>query len=217
MILKLMSNFTNGLVRENPTFKLLLGMCPTLATSLAVFNGIGMGLAATFVLVGSNVIISLIRKFIPNKIRIPCFIVVIATFVTIVDLYMAAFLPDLHNVLGVFVPLIVVNCIILARAEAFAYKNGPVASALDGLGMGLGFTLSLILLSAIREVIGTGVFFSAPDLGFAGIQIFPERFAASILVQPVGGFLVLGLVLTALNLIENKRKAKALKRGDSVA
>ncbi len=215
--MKLMSNFTNGLVRENPTFKLLLGMCPTLATSLAVFNGIGMGLAATFVLVGSNVIISLIRKFIPNKIRIPCFIVVIATFVTIVDLYMAAFLPDLHNVLGVFVPLIVVNCIILARAEAFAYKNGPVASALDGLGMGLGFTLSLILLSAIREVIGTGVFFSAPDLGFAGIQIFPERFAASILVQPVGGFLVLGLVLTALNLIENKRKAKALKRGDSVA
>ena len=151
--MKLMSNFTNGLVRENPTFKLLLGMCPTLATSLAVFNGIGMGLAATFVLVGSNVIISLIRKFIPNKIRIPCFIVVIATFVTIVDLYMAAFLPDLHNVLGVFVPLIVVNCIILARAEAFAYKNGPVASALDGLGMGLGFTLSLILLSAIREVI----------------------------------------------------------------
>ena len=217
MILKLMSNFTNGLVRENPTFKLLLGMCPTLATSLAVFNGIGMGLAATFVLVGSNVIISLIRKFIPNKIRIPCFIVVIATFVTIVDLYMAAFLPDLHNVLGVFVPLIVVYCIILARAEAFAYKTGPVASALDGLGMGLGFTLSLILLSAIREVIGTGVFFSAPDLGFAGIQIFPERFAASILVQPVGGFLVLGLVLTALNLIENKRKAKALKRGDSVA
>lgn len=217
MILKLMSNFTNGLVRENPTFKLLLGMCPTLATSLAVFNGIGMGLAATFVLVGSNVIISLIRKFIPNKIRIPCFIVVIATFVTIVDLYMAAFLPDLHNVLGVFVPLIVVNCIILARAEAFAYKNGPVASALDGLGMGLGFTLSLILLSTIREVIGTGVFFSAPDLGFAGIQIFPERFAASILVQPVGGFLVLGLVLTALNLIENKRKAKVLKRGDSVA
>ncbi len=215
--MKLMSNFTNGLVRENPTFKLLLGMCPTLATSLAVFNGIGMGLAATFVLVGSNVIISLIRKFIPNKIRIPCFIVVIATFVTIVDLYMAAFLPDLHNVLGVFVPLIVVNCIILARAEAFAYKNGPVASALDGLGMGLGFTLSLILLSTIREVIGTGVFFSAPDLGFAGIQIFPERFAASILVQPVGGFLVLGLVLTALNLIENKRKAKVLKRGDSVA
>ena len=142
---------------------------------------------------------------------------VIATFVTIVDLYMAAFLPDLHNVLGVFVPLIVVNCIILARAEAFAYKNGPVASALDGLGMGLGFTLSLILLSTIREVIGTGVFFSAPDLGFAGIQIFPERFAASILVQPVGGFLVLGLVLTALNLIENKRKAKVLKRGDSVA
>ena len=215
--MKLMSNFTNGLVRENPTFKLLLGMCPTLATSLAVFNGIGMGLAATFVLVGSNVIISLIRKFIPNKIRIPCFIVVIATFVTIVDLYMAAFLPDLHNVLGVFVPLIVVNCIILARAEAFAYKNGPVASALDGLGMGIGFTLSLILLSTIREVIGTGVFFSAPDLGFAGIQIFPERFAASILVQPVGGFLVLGLVLTALNLIENKRKAKVLKRGDSVA
>lgn len=215
--MKLMSNFTNGLVRENPTFKLLLGMCPTLATSLAVFNGIGMGLAATFVLVGSNVIISLIRKFIPNKIRIPCFIVVIATFVTIVDLYMAAFLPDLHNVLGVFVPLIVVNCIILARAEAFAYKNGPVASALDGLGMGLGFTLSLILLSTIREVIGTGVFFSAPDLGFAGIQIFPERFAASILVQPVGGFLVLGLVLTALNLIENKRKAKVLKRGDLVA
>jgi len=210
--LSLMSNFTNGLLKENPTFKLLLGMCPTLATSLAVFNGLGMGLAATFVLVGSNIIISLIRKVIPNKIRIPCFIVVIATFVTIVELFMSAFLPDLHSVLGVFVPLIVVNCIILARAEAFAYKNGLVASALDGLGMGLGFTGSLTLISAIREILGTGVFFSAPDLGFAGIRIFPESFAASIMIQPVGGFLVLGLVLTALNLIGKKQNKKAAER-----
>ncbi|MEA4885042.1 MAG: electron transport complex subunit E, partial [Clostridia bacterium] len=170
--------FTNGIYKENPTFRLLLGMCPTMAASIAVSNGIGMGIAATFVLVGSNLIISLIRKAIPDEIRIPCFIVVIATFVTIVDLSMAAYLPELHKVLGVFVPLIVVNCIILARAEAFAYKNGPAASLMDGLGMGIGFTLALTILGVIREPLGTGVLLAAPDLGFAGIRLFASEYGA---------------------------------------
>ena len=206
----LLAIFKNGLTDENPTFKLLLGMCPTMATSLAIFNGIGMGIAATFVLVGSNLIISLIKKFIPDNIRIPCFIVVIATFVTVVDLVMAAYLPDLHSVLGVFVPLIVVNCIILARAEAFAYKNKPLPAIIDGIGMGLGFTMALIVLSAIREVLGTGVILNMPDLGFAGFRLFPERFAASVMIQPVGGFIVMGLTLLVLNM----RKINKKKRDD---
>ena len=146
------SEFTKGIIKENPTFRLLLGMCPTLATSLAVSNAIGMGLAATFVLVGSNVIISALRRVTPEKIRIPIFIVVIATFVTTVDLIMAAFVPGLHEVLGIFIPLIVVNCIIFARAEAFAFQHGVMDSLADGLGMGLGFTLALSALSAIREL-----------------------------------------------------------------
>ena len=144
----------NGIVTENPTFRLVLGMCPTLAITTTVSNGLGMGLAATFVLICSNLVISLLRNFIPDKIRIPAFIVVIATFVTIVQLLLQAFIPALYESLGVFIPLIVVNCIIFARAESFASKNPPLESACDGLGMGLGFTLAITLLSAIRELLG---------------------------------------------------------------
>jgi electron transport complex protein RnfE len=207
-----LSVFSNGLVRENPTFRLLLGMCPTIAVSLAVFNGLGMGLAATFVLIGSNLFVSLLRKATPNEIRIPIFVVVIATFVTVVDLVMNAYLPQLHAVLGVFVPLIVVNCIILARAEAFASKNGPGASLIDGLGMGFGFTIALVMLSAIREPLGTGVLFAAPDLGFEGIRLFPREFAAAVVTQPVGGFISLGLLIGAVNVISDRNKKRRAER-----
>ncbi|MBU2221083.1 MAG: electron transport complex subunit RsxE, partial [Candidatus Omnitrophica bacterium] len=148
--------FIKGVIKENPTFVLALGLCPTLAVSVSVINGIGMGIASTFVLLGSNIIISLIRNFIPGKIRIPCFIVVIATFVTITELAMKAYSPALNRALGIYVPLIVVNCIVLGRAEAFASKNNLLNCLLDGLGMGIGFTLALILISAIRELLGTG-------------------------------------------------------------
>src|SRR3989338_3437808 len=153
---KLFSEFLKGVTVENPTFALVLGLCPTLAVSTSVSNAIGMGVAATFVLLGSNVIISLVRKLIPDQIRIPCFIVIIATFVTIVELTMKAYAPELSKALGIFVPLIVVNCIVLGRAEAFACKEGVLASILDALGMGIGFTLALILISGIREMFGNG-------------------------------------------------------------
>jgi electron transport complex protein RnfE len=205
-----LNEFKRGLWVESPVFVLLIGMCPTMIASTAVSNALGMGLAATFVLVGSNFFISLLRKFIPDKIRIPCFIVVIATFVTIVDLSMAAYLPDLHRVLGVFVPLIVVNCIILARAEAYAYKNGVIYSIMDGFGMGFGFTLAVIILATIREPIATGVILSAPDFGFGGLFLFPAKFAASLIAQPVGGFMTLGFVLAAINGLTNKKKAQAV-------
>ncbi|NPV53314.1 MAG: electron transport complex subunit E [Firmicutes bacterium] len=200
------SDFKNGIGNENPTFRLLIGMCPVLATSLAITNGIGMGIAATFVLVGSNVIVSLLRSFIPPKIRIPCFVVVIASFVTIVDLVMAAFTPGLHKVLGIFIPLIVVNCIILARAEAFASKNPVVNSLADGLGMGLGFTLALTLLSAIRELVGTGTILAAPDFGFAGIHIFNKDLAPVMMLLPPGAFITLGLLIGLINTL-TRRKA----------
>jgi electron transport complex protein RnfE len=151
--------FFNGIIPENPTFRLVLGTCPTLAVTSSALNGLGMGAAATFVLVCSNIAISLLRKFIPDQVRIPAFIVVICTFVTMVQLLMQAFLPSLYESLGIFIPLIVVNCIILARAEAFASKNGPVLSAADGLGMGIGFTLALTLIGTIRELIGSGSVF----------------------------------------------------------
>lgn len=199
-------DFTNGLFKENPTFRLVLGMCPTLAVTTAVANGIGMGFAAAFVLVGSNLMISLIRKMVPDKIRIPVYIVVIATFVTIIDLTMAATVPGIHQVLGIFIPLIVVNCIIMARAEAFASKNPPLNSIADGLGMGLGFTGALVLLSTIREALGTGVILSAPDFGFDGIRLFSEDYAALIMILPPGGFLTLGLLLGFFNSLSARRK-----------
>lgn len=206
--MNLWKDFKNGILNENPTFRLVLGMCPTLAISLAVVNGIGMGLAATAVLIGSNVIISLLRNVIPKEVRIPCFVVVIAAFVTIVDKLMAAFTPELHKVLGIFIPLIVVNCIILARAEAFASKRPVVNSLIDGLGMGLGFTLALTLIASIRELLGTGTLLVAKDFGFSGIHIFPKQFGALLMILPPGAFITLGLVLGGINWLVSRREAK---------
>jgi electron transport complex protein RnfE len=198
----------NGIFNENPTFRLVLGMCPTLALSLAVVNGIGMGIAATFVLIGSNVLISALRKIIPDEVRIPVFIVVVAAFVTIVDKMMAAYVPGLHEVLGIYIPLIVVNCIILARAEAFASKNKVSASFADGLGMGLGFTFALMGISAVREILGTGTILVAKDYGFAGFQLFPKDYAALIMILPPGAFITLGLMLGFINWLGRRKEAK---------
>ncbi|NLW10217.1 MAG: electron transport complex subunit E [Firmicutes bacterium] len=199
--------FANGIFRENPIFRLVLGMCPTLAVSTAVVNGLGMGLAATFVLVCSNVIISLLRNVIPKEVRIPCYIVVIATFVTIVDKVMAASAPGLHQVLGIFIPLIVVNCIILGRAEAFASKNTVGRAFMDGLGMGIGFTLGLVLLSFFREVLGEGMLLVAEDFGFTGWRIIPEDNQALMLILPPGAFITLGLLLAGINKLSAKLSA----------
>ena len=192
------SNLTKGIVKENPIFVQLLGMCPTLAVTTSAVNGIGMGLATTAVLISSNIAISLLRKFIPAQVRIPAFVVVISTFVTIVGMLMEAFVPDLFKSLGLFIPLIVVNCIILARAESFAFKNGVVDSALDGIGMGLGFTWALTLLGIIREFLGSGKFF--------GMELFPSFKPALMMILPPGGFLTLGLVLAVYNYIQMKKK-----------
>ncbi|NLY75328.1 MAG: electron transport complex subunit E [Firmicutes bacterium] len=197
----------NGLFSENPTFRLVLGMCPTLAVSVAVVNGIGMGLAATAVLVGSNLLVSLLRNVIPSEVRIPCFIVIIASFVTIVDKLMAAYTPGLHSVLGIFIPLIVVNCIILARAEAFASKQNAWRSLADGVGMGLGFALALSGLSAIREILGTGTLLVAKDFGFEGFKLFPKENAALIMILPPGAFITLGLMLGFFNWLSRRKEA----------
>ena len=194
--------FINGVLNENPTFRLVLGTCPTLAVTTSAINGIGMGLAATFV--RSNFVVSCVRKLIPDKARIPAFIVIIATFVTIVQMVMQAFLPSLYDALGLFIPLIVVNCIILARAEAFASKNGPVISAVDGLGMGLGFTCSITLIGIIRELIGNGTVF--------GISLLGASYQPMLLfVLAPGGFITFGLVLGIINAITARRQAKAGK------
>ena len=193
--------FINGVLNENPTFRLVLGTCPTLAVTTSAINGIGMGLAATFVLVCSNIVVSCVRKLIPDKARIPAFIVIIATFVTIVQMVMQAFLPSLYDALGLFIPLIVVNCIILARAEAFASKNGPLISAVDGLGMGLGFTCSITLIGIIRELIGNGSVF--------GISLLGASYQPMLLfVLAPGGFITYGLVLGIINAITAHRQAK---------
>lgn len=208
---KMLEFLKTGIITQNPSLVLLLGMCPLLATSTSVANGLGMGLAATAVLICSNVVISLLRKIIPGQIRIAAYIVVIAGFVTIVDLLLAAFLPSLHASLGLFIPLIVVNCIILARAEAFASKNNVLDSALDGLTMGLGFTAALLVMSTIREVLGNGT--------FLGFHIFGESFpAATIMIMPAGGFLTLGFVIAAIAKISEvrKEKAKAKEAGSDV-
>ncbi|MDL2225620.1 electron transport complex subunit E [Eubacteriales bacterium OttesenSCG-928-M02] len=202
----LLKPLTNGIIGENPTFRLVLGTCPTIAITTAVMNGIGMGAAATFVLVGSNLVISLLRNFIPDNVRIPAFVVVIAAFVTIVELVMKAYLPALDQSLGIFIPLIVVNCIILARAEAFASKNGPLPSIMDGLGMGIGFTIAISLIAVFREVLGNGT--------LLGISLFGENFQPMlVMVLAPGGFLTFGLVLGAYNLITNYRQKK--KGGDA--
>ena len=188
------SVFFNGLVTENPTFRLVLGACPTMAVTTSATNGVGMGAAATFVLIGSNVVISLLRNFIPDKIRIPSFIIVICTFVTMVQMFMNAFLPALYQSLGIFLPLIVVNCIILARAEAFASKNTVLRSAMDGVGMGIGFTIALTLIGSIRELLGNGSLFGAQVFG-AGYQ------PMLLLILPAGGFIVYGLLLAVFNAV----------------
>jgi len=190
-------HFTNGLVKENPTLVLLIGMCPVLAVSTSAFNGIGMGLATTFVLAMSNMVIAMIKNLVPNKVRIPIFVVVIASFVTIVQMVMEAFVPGLYKALGVFVPLIVVNCIILARAEAFAQKNTVMASIMDGLGMGLGFTFALTILGAIREMLGNG-------------SIFNFRFVSAdantilIFILSPGAFIALGYMIAIFNRLKKK-------------
>ena len=190
--------FMNGIIDENPTFRMVLGMCPTLAITTAVSNGIGMGLATTVVLVCSNLFISLLRKVIPDEIRIPAFIVVIATFVTIVQLVIKAFLPALDAALGMFIPLIVVNCIIFGRAEAFAFKNKPLASVADGLGMGLGFTCAITLICAVRELFGVGT--------LLGVQVMPAGYMPmDLLVKPAGGFIVLGLMMALMNKLMPKK------------
>ena len=193
----LIKEFTKGIVKENPTFVLVLGLCPTLAVSVSVANGIGMGIAATFVLLGSSLIVSLVRNFIPDKIRIPCYIVIIATFVTIAELCMKAYSPVLDRALGIYVPLIVVNCIVLGRAEAFACKNSVASSFFDGLGMGLGFTLALILISGIREFLGTGQL-----LGHVLIKGFEPVF---VLGMPSGALLLIGVLLGLFNLVRNRK------------
>ena len=199
-----LKTFTNGILRENPTFALVLGMCPTLATTTSAINGMSMGLATLFVLVCSNVVISLLKNLIPDKVRIPAFIVVIATFVTMVQLVMQAYLPAIYEVLGLFIPLIVVNCIVLGRAEAFAAKNSVGLSALDGLGMGLGFTCSITLIGIIRELIGNGTVF--------GISLLGASYQPMLLfVLAPGGFITYGLVLGIINAITARRQAKAGK------
>ena len=192
------NEFIKGIWRENPTFRIVLGICPTLAVSTEVGNGVGMGLAATFVLLGSNIIISLIRNVIPDKVRIPAFIVVISTFVTLVDLFMAAYTPALHERLVIFIPLIVVNCIILGRAEAFASKSTVFMSMADALGMGAGFTLALTLISGIRELLGGGT--------LLGIHVLPAAYSpAVIMILPPGAFLTIGLLLGLFNYLSNRR------------
>ena len=190
--------FTNGVITENPTFRLVLGLCPTMAVTTSAVNGLGMGAAATFVLMGSNIVISMLRHFIPDKVRIPAFVVVIATFTTIVQMVMSAFLPDLYNSLGLFIPLIVVNCIILGRAEAFASKQGVLPSAVDGLGMGLGFTIALTIIGAVREILGSGTLFGMNLLG-AGYD------PALIMIMAPGGFITLGLLLALFNKISSSK------------
>ena len=198
---KTINQIIDGLFTNNPVLVQLIGMCPTLATSTSLNNAIGMGLAAAFVLICSNIVISLLRKLIPSKVRIACYIVVIAGFVTVLDLLMQAYLPDLSVSLGMYIPLIVVNCIILARAEAFASKNGVFRSMIDGLAMGLGFTFALCLLASIREIIGAGTIYGIPLFG-ANYQ------PVTMIVQAPGGFLCLGILIAAFQVVIKKVKGR---------
>jgi electron transport complex protein RnfE len=194
--MNLMQEFTKGIVRENPLFRLLLGMCPALAVTTSVNNGLGMGVAFTGVLLASNIVVSAMRAVIPASVRIPAFIVIVATFVTITDLLMHAFTPDLYTALGIFIPLIVVNCIILGRAESFASRNPILPAIVDALGMGAGFTLALVVVSAVREVLGAGTFF--------GLPVLPENIPALMMILPPGGFITLGCILGLMNKFQKK-------------
>ena len=185
----------NGIIDENPTFVLLLGMCPTLATTTSAENGMGMGLATAFVLICSNSLISLVKNLIPDQVRIPAYVVIIASLVTILQMFMQAYLPDLYKSLGIFIPLITVNCIILGRAESFASKNKVIQSSLDGVGIGLGFTIALTLLGIVRELLGSGKIF--------GLTIFPENYGALIFILAPGAFIVLGYLIALTNKLKN--------------
>lgn len=199
--MKLLNIFKNGIIKENPIFVQLLGMCSVLAVTNNVKNSLAMGLAVIAVLVGSNFVISLLRNIIPNKIRIPAFIVVIATFVTIIEMFMKAYAQPIYQALGIFLPLIVVNCIILARAEAFAFKNPVIPSIVDGLSMGLGYTFAVVLLGSVREILGAG--------SFLGKELFGANFQpASIFVQPAGAFILLGILIAIFNIFKNKKASK---------
>lgn len=199
---KLWSTFINGIINENPTFRMVIGMCAPLAVTTAVANGFWMGVAVIFVLTASNVLISLLRKMTPDQIRIPIYVVVIATFTTIADLTLLAIQPDIHAKLGVFVPLIVVNCIIIARAEAFASKNSVPLSIADGLGMGIGFTLALVVLATVREILGAGTWF--------GIHVMPQGYEpAVVMILPPGAFVSLGFLMGAMNLITARLSNRA--------
>lgn len=193
----------NGIIKENPTFVLMLGMCPTLAITTSAINGIGMGLTTTVILAASNLMISLLRNFIPDSVRMPAYIVVVASFVTIVQMLLQGFIPFLYSSLGIYIPLIVVNCIILGRAESYASKNGPIESIFDGIGMGLGFTMGLTIIGLIREILGAGTFFGLPFLsaikGFTPITIF---------IMAPGAFLVLAFLVAGMNIIRKKMEAK---------
>ncbi len=189
----------NGIFKENPTFVLFLGMCPTLAVTTSAFNGLGMGLSTMIVLIFANIFISLLRRFIPDKVRIAAYVVVIAAFVTIVEMLLKAYAQSVSQSLGIYIPLIVVNCIILGRAEAFASKNGVLASLFDGIGMGLGFTGALFIIGTIREILGAGTFF--------GIPLFGEAFQpVTIMILPPGAFITLGLIVMTINIITQRRK-----------
>lgn len=209
--------FKEGLLTKNPVLVQLLGMCSVLAITTSLFNGLGMGVSVTIILICSNVLISALRKVIPSQIRIAAYIVIIAGFVTVVDLLLQAFLPDLAESLGVFIPLIVVNCIILGRAEAFASKNGVVASALDGLFQGIGYTMALCIMCIIRELLGTGTFGGGILNAGEGIRIIPEGYPAMHMVMPVGGFLTLGFVIAGYQgltrwMRKKKKKKEAVKK-----
>jgi len=199
--MSLFQEFTKGIVRENPLFRLMLGMCPALAITTSVNNALGMGVAFTSVLIASNIVISALRKVIPNSIRIPCYIVIIASFVTLTEMIMHAYLPALFESLGIFIPLIVVNCIILGRAETFANKKSIRPSFVDGLGMGIGYTLALIIVSTIREVLGAGTFLGYPVMSASAPS-------ALIMILPPGAFLTLGCTLAFLNMMQNRKRMK---------
>lgn len=196
--MNLLKTFKNGIIDENPTFRLVLGTCPTLAITTSAINGIGMGLSTTAVLIGSNVVISLLRKFIPAKVRMPAFVTVIAGFVTIVQMLLKAYVPALDKALGIYIPLIVVNCIIMARAESFASKEPVLDSAIDGLGMGIGFTIAITLIGSIREILGNGSIFGMPLFG-------TEASPALAIILPPGGFLIFGLSIGLVNLLTNRQ------------
>ena len=226
---KLTSVFLNGIITENPTFRLVLGTCPTIATTTSVINAVGMGAAASFVLIGSNFVISLLRNFIPDKVRIPCFIVVICTFVTIVQLLLQAFVPALSEALGVFIPLIVVNCIIIGRAEAFCQKNSVGASFIDGIAQGLGYTLTLIAMCLVREFLGSGTiggglidvsngFRLTLDGTGAGIQVFDgDTYGMLFMILPLGGFITLGCLIALMQYLLKRSAAKKELKEQEVA